>query len=166
MDEKKGGGRTPRFRLLERLLYPHEFIAGVLRKAGLFSVHALGTQYISLPDDAPVGPSVLENDNGALDAIKTIFGLSEAELADLFPVRRESIAGWRKTGIPSARRASVARIVDLALLLHRIIKPERIPEIVRTNDDWLPDRTILDTIKRHGPDAVNGYLIRLFSYAQ
>jgi transcriptional regulator with XRE-family HTH domain len=101
----------------------------------------------------------------ALSEIRAILGLSEQELAELFNVRRESVLGWRKHGVPPARRASVARLLDLARVLTRDIKPDRIPEIVRTHDDWLPHGTMLATIAREGPDAVYAYLRRLFSYA-
>lgn len=104
-------------------------------------------------------------DDDALSEIRSILGLSEHELADLFGVRRESVIGWRRNGIPETRRASVGRLLDLARVLHRDIKPERIAEIVRTHDDWLPHGTMLATIQREGPDAVYAYLRRLFSYA-
>ena len=81
-----------------------------------------------------------------LDAIREILGLSESDLADLFRVRAPSVYGWRAAGIPDARRASVERILDLATVLRREIKATRIPQIVRTPDDWLGGKTILETI--------------------
>lgn len=104
-------------------------------------------------------------DDEALSEIRAILGLSEHELADLFGVRRESVIGWRRSGIPETRRASVGRLLDLARVLYRDLKPDRIPEIVRTPDDWLVHGTMLETIRRDGPDAVYTYLRRLFSYA-
>lgn len=104
-------------------------------------------------------------DDDALSEIRSVLGLSEHELAALFGIRRESLIGWRKTGIPVARRASVGRLLDLTRVLYRDLKPERIPEIVRTHDDWLAHGTMLETIAREGPDAVYAYLRRLFSYA-
>lgn len=101
----------------------------------------------------------------ALSEIRSILGLSEHELAELFGVRRESVMGWRRNGIPQTRQASVGRLLDLARVLHRDLKPERIPEIVRTHDDWLTHGTMLATIAREGPDAVYAYLRRLFAYA-
>ena len=112
----------------------------------------------SVPADTPAS-------SAELSEIRAILGLSEAELADLFGLRRESVLGWRKHGIPANRQASVARLLDLARILHRDIQPERIPEIVRTPDAWLRHGTILETIKRDGPDAVYAYLRRLFAYS-
>jgi len=99
-----------------------------------------------------------------LTAIRSIFGLSEAELADLFNVQRTSVIGWREHGIPQSRQASVERVHDLALALQREVISSRIPEIVRTSDAWLDDRTILQTIRNEGAEAVYAYLHRLFAY--
>lgn len=99
-----------------------------------------------------------------LTQIRDILGLSEAELADLFNIQRTSVIGWREHGIPQARQASVERIGDLALVLQHEIIPSRIPEIVRTPDAWLDDRTILQTIRNEGAEAVYAYLHRLFAY--
>jgi len=100
-----------------------------------------------------------------LDEIESILGLKETELADLFDVRRPSVSGWREHGIPQARRASVERVLDLARALAREVINTRIPQIVRTPDEWLGNRTILDTIARDGVEPVYGYLHRLFSYS-
>jgi len=100
-----------------------------------------------------------------LTRIRTTFGLSEAELAELFSVQRSSVVGWREHGIPASRVASVERVHDLAKVLHRELIPARIPEIVRTPDRWLADRSILQTIRNEGAEAVYGYLRRLFSYS-
>ena len=99
-----------------------------------------------------------------LDEIEQTLGLKETELADLFGVRRPSVSGWRLSGIPRARRAGVERLLDLARVLAREIKESRIPQIVRTKDEWLGNRTILETIARDGVEPVYGYLRRLFSY--
>lgn len=100
-----------------------------------------------------------------LDEIRAILGLSEAELADLFSVQRSSVVGWREHGIPQTRLATVERIHDLANVLLRELRPSRIPEIVRTPDEWLSGRTILQTIRNEGAEAIYGYLRRLFSYS-
>jgi transcriptional regulator with XRE-family HTH domain len=107
---------------------------------------------------------VLDSDDEALTEIRGVLGLSEHELAELFGVRRESVMGWRRNGVPLQRRASVARLLDLVRVLHRDLKAERIPQIVRTHDDWLAHGTMLATIARDGPDAVYAYLRRLFAY--
>jgi len=99
-----------------------------------------------------------------LDRIRDVFGLSEHELAALFRLQRQSVTEWRENGVPPARTASVERLVDLANVFAREIIKTRIPEIVRTEDAWLPRKTILETIKSDGPEPVYGYLRRLFAY--
>jgi len=99
-----------------------------------------------------------------LDEIEATLGINETELADLFGIRRPSVTGWREAGIPQTRAASVERLLDLARVLAAEIKPSRIPQIVRTKDEWLGDRTILETIARDGIEPIYGYLHRLFSY--
>ena len=99
-----------------------------------------------------------------LDEIELTLGLKETELADLFRVRRPSVSGWREAGIPRARQASVERLLDLARVLARELKASRIPQIVRTKDEWLNGRTMLETIATEGVEPVYGYLRRLFSY--
>jgi hypothetical protein len=100
-----------------------------------------------------------------LDSIAETFGLSETELADLFGVRRPSLAGWREHGLPQGRQATAERLTDLSRVFRREVIPSRIPEIVRTPDDWLEGRTILETIRRDGVEPVYAYLRRLFAYA-
>ena len=108
--------------------------------------------------------ATLTSDARALDRIRRTFGLSEHELAELFDVQRQSVTGWRENGVPAARRATLERLNDLAGVFHREVLADRIPEIVRTRDEWLGNRTILETIRIDGPEAVYGYLARLFAY--
>jgi transcriptional regulator with XRE-family HTH domain len=99
-----------------------------------------------------------------LTRIRQVLGLSEAELAELFNVQRTSVIGWRENGIPEGRRASVERVCDLTGVLERELIPSRIPEIVRTPDAWLGNRTILQTIRTDGAESIYAYLRRLFAY--
>jgi transcriptional regulator with XRE-family HTH domain len=101
-----------------------------------------------------------------LDEIREGFGLSESELADLFRVRRPSVAAWRETGIPPTRRATAERLLALVRVFTREVVPSRIPEIVRTADAWLGGRSVLEVLASEGPDPVYAYLRRLFSYSQ
>ncbi|MGH7723135.1 MAG: hypothetical protein ACRENL_09955 [Candidatus Dormibacteria bacterium] len=101
-----------------------------------------------------------------LDEIRDILGLSESEIADLFGVRRPSLTAWRSVGIPQGRRATAERLRGLARVFDRELIHSRIPEIVRTPDAWLGNRTILDVLIAEGPDPVYGYLSRLFAYAE
>ena len=109
-------------------------------------------------------PTLQDKELRQLDRVREVFDLSEAELASLLGVQRQSVTEWREKGIPSGRRASVERLVDLANVFAREVIESRIAQIVRTSDEWLGGRTILDTIRINGPEAVYAYLHRLFSY--
>jgi len=99
-----------------------------------------------------------------VDEIREVFGLTKSEFADLIGRRAQSIVEWETRGIPQERRASVERLLDLAHLFQRRVIAARIPEIVRTPDAWLGDRTILETLRIDGVDPVYAYLGRLFNY--
>ena len=110
-------------------------------------------------------PTLSRRASQQLDRIRDVFALSEHELAALFGVQRQSVTEWREKGIPRARAASVERLVDLANVFAREVIETRIPEIVRTEDEWLPRKTILETIKSDGPEPIYRYLRRLFAYS-
>lgn len=109
-------------------------------------------------------PTLHKQTSEQLDRIREVFDLSEHELASLFNLQRQSVSEWREKGVPASRRASLERLVDLANVFAREVIASRIAQIVRTPDDWLGGETILDTIKRAGPEAVYAYLHRLFTF--
>ena len=96
---------------------------------------------------------------------QAILGLTQSELADLFGVREPSLAAWRTRGIPTTRRATVEPLYELALVLKTELTPSRIPQIIRTRDAWLCDRSMLDVIRDEGVGPIYGYLARLSNYA-
>ena len=100
-----------------------------------------------------------------LEEIQEVFGLSRAELADLLGRRPQSILEWETRGIPQDRKATVERLTDLAQTFRKRLIPSRIPEVVRTPDAWLGNRTILETLRLDGVDPIYSYLSRLFDYS-
>ncbi len=100
-----------------------------------------------------------------LAEIRETFGLSKNELADLLQRRASSIAKWERRGVPRELQASVEGLVDLARIFRARLIPSRIPEIVRTPDERLGGRTMLQTLAQEGVDPVYAYLTRLFSYS-
>ena len=100
-----------------------------------------------------------------LDEIRACLGLSGTELAVLFGISRTALAKWRVRGVPVERVADVDRVLKLARHLSRKIKPQRIPQIVRTPGKGLGGKTVLETIAERGALPVFAYLERLFSYA-
>lgn len=99
-----------------------------------------------------------------LAEIRDTFGLSDKELAQLLHLRPKLLIDWEKRGIPIEKRASVERLVDLARVLRRKAIASRIPEIVRTRDARLNERTMLQTLRADGVDSIYAYLARLFAY--
>jgi hypothetical protein len=93
-----------------------------------------------------------------------VFGLTKSELADLLGRRAQSLLEWETRGVPREKRASVERLRDLARLFRRRVIASRIPEIVRTPDAGLGNRTILKTLCIDGVDPIYAYLGRLFNY--
>ena len=97
--------------------------------------------------------------------IQQAFALSDGELGALFNVSRQAAQQWKMRTVPPSRVADVARVADLAQLLKRRLKPERLPQIVRTPGRGLQGRTVLEVLKRHGVEPVYEYLERLYSYS-
>jgi len=100
-----------------------------------------------------------------LKEIREVFGLTKSEMADLLGRRAQSLIEWETRGVPQEKRASVERLLDLAHLFRRRVIASRIPEIVRTPDSWLGNRTILETLRADGVDPIYAYLGRLFHYS-
>jgi DNA-binding XRE family transcriptional regulator len=100
-----------------------------------------------------------------LEEIREVFGLTRSELADLLGRRAQSVIEWETRGVPREKRASVERLLDLVRLFRRRVVASRIPEIVRTPDAWLGNRTILETLRADGVDPIYAYLGRLFNYS-
>ena len=100
----------------------------------------------------------------ALDEIRSVFGLSESDLAGLFAVSRPAVGRWRAGGVPVERGADVDRVRELAAYFHRRFIPSRIPQIVRTPGRGLGGKSVLTVISESGVEPVYGYLERLFAY--
>ena len=101
----------------------------------------------------------------ALDEIRGTFGLSEAELSELFSVSRPAVTRWRAAGVPVERGADVDRVRELAGYFQRRFIPVRIPQIVRNPGRGLGGKTVLEVVRESGVEPVYAYLEKLFSYA-
>jgi len=104
----------------------------------------------------------------SLDAIRSTFDLSEAELGALFSVTRQAVGHWRVHGIPPQRSADVDRIAELAEYLAREFVPERLAQIVRARgrnrSDDLSGRSFLEVMREDGVMPIYRHLERLFAY--
>lgn len=93
--------------------------------------------------------------------IESVLGLKRCEVADLLNLTQSGLLAWRSTPDVAAR---VDRLYEVAMTLHRHVKPARIPGILRTPDKWLDGRTILEALREEGAAPVLEYLDWLFSY--
>ena len=100
-----------------------------------------------------------------INVIQETFGLSDGELGALFNVSRQAAQQWKMRSVPPNRAADVARVADLAQLLKRRLRAERLPQIVRTAGRGLQGRTVLQMIAQHGVEPIYEYLERLYSYS-
>src|SRR5882757_7796210 len=64
---------------------------------------------------------------GPLERLTTLWGLSNAEAAELFGVSRQAFAKWQEAGPPTDRGPAVAALADATDLLERHVKRDRIP---------------------------------------
>jgi len=99
-----------------------------------------------------------------LESIRRHFGLSYAELAQLFRVSRPAVQGWSEHAVPVARAADVDRVRELADVFVRKFIPARVPQIVRTPGKGLGGKSVLETLVEAGVEPVYAYLESLFAY--
>ncbi len=82
-----------------------------------------------------------------LHVISGVFDLNGTELGRLLGVSRQAAQKWLETGnLPSERRSKVLTTLQIAELLGRNLKPDRIPGIVRNPADWFDGKSILEMI--------------------
>ena len=93
-----------------------------------------------------------------------ILGLTQSETADIFKVRRATLARWQAEHVPVRRRATVERFYEFALVLRHEFLPSRIARIMRTPAAGLGERSILQVIQNEGVGPIYDYLERLFAY--
>ncbi len=100
-----------------------------------------------------------------IDVIQEAFGLSDGELGALFNVSRQAAQQWKMRSVPPGRAADVARVAELAQLLKRRLKSDRLPQIVRTEGRGLQGQTVLQVVAQRGVEPIYEYLERLYSYS-
>jgi hypothetical protein len=81
-----------------------------------------------------------------LDRILAVWGLSQAEAAELFGVSRQAIGKWRARGLPVGRLGAVTDLAAATDLLVRHLKRDRIPAVVRRRTERLGDQSLLDLV--------------------
>lgn len=89
----------------------------------------------------------LESGVDPLDAVADLFALTDSALGTVFGVSRQRIAQWRADGVPVKHQSKLTTIAQIADLLNRNLKPERIPGVVRTPAAAFDGESILDAIE-------------------
>ncbi|MCD6497644.1 MAG: hypothetical protein J7M25_04975 [Deltaproteobacteria bacterium] len=90
-----------------------------------------------------------------LHIIAEVFDLNDTELARLFGITRQAVQKWLRTGnVPGDRRAKVVTTLQIAEVLLRNLKPDRIPGIVRKPAGWFAGKSIVEMISDDRHDAV------------
>jgi len=82
-----------------------------------------------------------------LERIASQWRLSNAEAARIFGVSRQAFSKWLRDGVPPDREAVVADLAAACELLHRYVRPDRIPAVVRREASALKDRSLLGLAK-------------------
>ena len=82
-----------------------------------------------------------------LHVISGVFDLNGTELGKLLGVSRQAAKKWLETGsVPSERRSKVLTTLQIAEILGRNLKSDRISGIVRNPADWFDGKSILEMI--------------------
>lgn len=75
-----------------------------------------------------------------------VWGLSQAQAAELFGVTRQALGKWLRRGVPAERAAVVADLAAATDLLIHYLKRDRIQAVVRRRVDRLQGRSLLDMV--------------------
>lgn len=98
-----------------------------------------------------------------LGRIRKAFALTRTDVARLFGVTPEAVIKWERNGVPARRLAEIDRCFQLAEMMQRRLRPDRLPALVRTPAPDFGDRTVLEVIAESGTQPVFDYMRRLAS---
>jgi transcriptional regulator with XRE-family HTH domain len=100
-----------------------------------------------------------------LDRLMALWGLSAAELAEVFGVSRQALTRWRTRGVPADRAAAVAAMSRATDLLAHYLKRERIPAVVRRRAPNLDGASLLELAQAGRHDEVAAACRAMFDVA-
>ena len=109
----------------------------------------------------------MTEDRKRLEEVRSLLGLSSDELAAMLGVPAESIAQRGVIGTHEHIHETLEIVHGITQILAVHIRQDRLSAVVRRNDAWLGDRSILEVLTCdpvHGADEIWDYLDRLFSY--
>jgi len=88
----------------------------------------------------------LSRAGSGLERLVHAWGLTITDVARLFGVRRQAVQQWLDEGAPAARQPKLLAILEMADLLERNLRPERIPGVVRAAAAAYEGRSMLELI--------------------
>lgn len=88
----------------------------------------------------------LSRGGSELERLVNAWGLTITDVARLFGVRRQAVQQWLEEGVPAARQPKLLTILEIADLLERNLRPERIPGVVRAPAEAYEGHSMLELI--------------------
>lgn len=85
-------------------------------------------------------------DGRQLERVMRLWGLSRAELGELFGVSRQAVSKWVVRRVPAERAGQVADVAAITDLLSRYLRRDRIPAVVRRRASRLGERSLLELV--------------------
>ena len=98
-----------------------------------------------------------------LGHIRKVFALTRTDAARLFNVSPEAVTKWERNGVPVRRLAELDRCYQLAQMMQRRLRPDRLPALVRTPAPDFNNHNVLDVIAEKGTQPVFDYMRRMAS---
>lgn len=87
---------------------------------------------------------VIETQTNDLERAVCVLGLSNSEAAQMFGVSRQAFGKWITHGAPPKRLPDVAALIDTEQLLVDMIKPDRIPMVMRRKAPKYGNKSLIE----------------------
>lgn len=99
-----------------------------------------------------------------LARILEVWGLSQAEFANLMGVSRQAVGKW-SANVPADRSVDIANLAAATDLLVHYVRRDRIPAVVRRPASALDDRSLIDLVGSGQTESVLNACRRMFDAA-
>lgn len=98
--------------------------------------------------------------------VRELFNLTNAELGELFGVKRQAVDQWEQTGdVPSARSQKLLDLLAVGELLNRKLKPGRLPLVARKRAADYGGNTMLDMVRADRSAELRALTERAFDWS-
>lgn len=97
-----------------------------------------------------------------LQRLIALWGLSAAEVADIFGVSRQAFSKWLEQGPPADRAPAIASLAAATDTLERHVERERIAAVVRRPADMLGGKSLLDLTRERDYARVQSMVAMMF----